>query len=166
MHNLHYVRTWAESPIEACQQVETYIQNWGDENNWRSIGGCVGEDGTVFISDSDARYCPEKEDTIERIAQKMQDFLDYPDSGYKAAFEEAAQSSDPKKLDWLVWYRAKKYCEHMTEVKYGRPEGSSFNIREDTVHDGEYAQFGISTDYDHPEEEDFKMYIVYVDMHS
>jgi hypothetical protein len=56
MHNLHIVVARAETAEEAMADVEGYNEGWGDENNWRSIAGAVGEDGTWHAGDGDSRY--------------------------------------------------------------------------------------------------------------
>jgi hypothetical protein len=43
MHNLHFVITTADSPEDACNNVETLISDFGNENNWRTVCGCVSE---------------------------------------------------------------------------------------------------------------------------
>ena len=46
MHNLHYIMVKADSANEAALNIESAIEHWGDENNWRVIGGIASEDGT------------------------------------------------------------------------------------------------------------------------
>lgn len=58
MHNLHFVVTRAESPQDACDNVETFISDFGNDNNYRTICGCVSEKNKVFINDSSGRYSP------------------------------------------------------------------------------------------------------------
>jgi len=58
MHNLSFVVTRAESPQDACDNVETLISDFGSEDNWHTICGCVSEKNKVFINDSSGRYSP------------------------------------------------------------------------------------------------------------
>ena len=68
MHNLHLAVIKANSPKEACIAVETETSSWGDENNWRSIGGCVSDKDEVYVSEEDARYYPDEDwNTIEKL---------------------------------------------------------------------------------------------------
>jgi hypothetical protein len=45
MHNLHFLLIKADSAVKAAFEAEHHILDWGDENNWRSIGGVASEDG-------------------------------------------------------------------------------------------------------------------------
>ena len=57
MHNLHYIVIKAESAEDAAESALLEIQNWGNENNWRSVGGVASEDGKDLIENhQDARW--------------------------------------------------------------------------------------------------------------
>ena len=60
MHNLHIAVTTAGSAEEAMQAVEALLAGWGDENNWSSVAGAVGEDGACHPGDADSRYAGER----------------------------------------------------------------------------------------------------------
>ena len=45
-HNVHFLLTKADSAKEAADNVLGEIASWGDDNNWRCIGGIASEDGT------------------------------------------------------------------------------------------------------------------------
>jgi hypothetical protein len=49
MHNLHYIIINADSASDAAESALLEIQDWGNENNWRSVGGVASEDGTDLI---------------------------------------------------------------------------------------------------------------------
>jgi hypothetical protein len=53
MHNLHLILINADSAEEAASSAENEILGWGDENNWRSVGGVASEDGTDNIENHD-----------------------------------------------------------------------------------------------------------------
>lgn len=56
MHTLHFILINADSAQDAATSAEGAILHWGDENNWRSIGGIASEDGTDDIDNhEDAR---------------------------------------------------------------------------------------------------------------
>src|SRR5262249_15532871 len=68
MHTLHFILINADSAQEAASSAESEILNWGNDNNWRSIGGVASEDGTDDIDNhegarwplsflGDARHC-------------------------------------------------------------------------------------------------------------
>jgi hypothetical protein len=57
MHNLHFILIKADSATEAASEAENLILDWGDENNWRSVGGVASEDGCDDIDNhGDARW--------------------------------------------------------------------------------------------------------------
>jgi len=46
MHNVHFILLSADSAQEAAESLTDEIASWGNENNWRSIGGIASEDGS------------------------------------------------------------------------------------------------------------------------
>jgi hypothetical protein len=46
---LHFIVVRADSAKEAAEDVTSEIINWGNEDNWRSIGGIASEDGSDDI---------------------------------------------------------------------------------------------------------------------
>ena len=77
MHNLHFCVVNASSPQEACDAVETEISEWGTENNWRTIGGCISEDNEVYSTYDknkewgNSRWCPHEGTTVEDINRQV-----------------------------------------------------------------------------------------------
>jgi len=66
-HNLHLIVVRAESGLDACNEAEDLLFDFGTENNWRSMCGAVSEDNEVYLN-GEGRYEPdEKSDTIEKI---------------------------------------------------------------------------------------------------
>jgi hypothetical protein len=53
MHNLHFLMINAGSAAEAADRTEAMILDWGNENNWRSVGGIASEDGSDDIENKD-----------------------------------------------------------------------------------------------------------------
>jgi hypothetical protein len=45
MHNLHLIRTKADSHSDALSLIEDYLLDWGTENNWSTVLGLL-----VFLS--------------------------------------------------------------------------------------------------------------------
>jgi len=58
MHNLHLILVNADSAEEAASTVENEILHWGDENNWRRIGGIASEDGKDDVENHDSARWP------------------------------------------------------------------------------------------------------------
>lgn len=53
MHNLHFILIKADSAEGAAPEVDNLILHWGDENNWRRVGGVASEDGSDDIENYD-----------------------------------------------------------------------------------------------------------------
>jgi hypothetical protein len=57
MHNLHFLLINADTAADAASEADSIILNWGDENNWRSVGGIASEDGSDDVSNhEDGRW--------------------------------------------------------------------------------------------------------------
>jgi hypothetical protein len=57
MHNLHFILIKADAATAAAFEAENLILHWGDENNWRCVGGVASEDGSDDIeNESDGRW--------------------------------------------------------------------------------------------------------------
>ena len=53
MHNLHFILIKADSAAEAAREAENLILDWGNENNWRCVGGIASEDSSDDIENHD-----------------------------------------------------------------------------------------------------------------
>ncbi len=53
MHNLHFILIKADAATDAAFEAENLILDWGDENNWRCVGGIASEDGSDDIENHD-----------------------------------------------------------------------------------------------------------------
>lgn len=75
MHNLHLITIKADNPKDACNDVENEIVQWGNENNWRTITGCIDETGEIFINDNYGRFNPKG--TLADIEQMIINWSQY-----------------------------------------------------------------------------------------
>jgi len=53
MHTLHFLLLKANSAKQAGAASQDLLLDWGNENNWRSIGGIASEDGSDDIENLD-----------------------------------------------------------------------------------------------------------------
>ncbi len=53
MHTLHFILLNADSAQEAARTAASEILHWGDDSNWRSIGGVASEDGSDDVENQD-----------------------------------------------------------------------------------------------------------------
>lgn len=172
MHNLHYVVVNAESGEDACNMVESEISEWGNENNWRSIGGAVSSNNEVYIVPTTeswgmSRWTPEPNHTIDMINEQVEKWLE-PEQYYKDQFNKCVAGEAVNPFDW---YGAKKYCNHMFELaqtKHFMKEGK-FDVLQNNFFEWSLDECGVThIDSSQLEDDDptLKQYVVFVDMHS
>ena len=160
MHNLHYCRVWAPDPETACQEVESQIMEWGNENNWRCIGGCVSQDNEIYVHDTHSRWIPEDGHTIETINDMVTGWL-IPSKYYQEKFHNCVWGKEETPFDW---YSAAEYCKHMYEKKVLGKD--TFDVLQDTFFEWVLDKCGVSDIAGYGEGDNNKIYIVYLDMHS
>ncbi len=168
MHNLHYVIIKATSHEEAWSEVESYIQDWGNENNWRTICGSVREDGETKSS-GEGRFCPTQgEDTIESINRDLLDDIKsvnlYGQTGFEALQKMEKGEMKLSDLTTNDWWSLREYAKHKY---YGSVINTDdFNLLECEYKEYKYDEFGVThCNYGNFDEEAMK-YVVFVDMHS
>lgn len=57
MHNQHILIVNAENGEEAVDEALGRIENWGDDNNWRSAIGALSATGEVYLTPAADRSC-------------------------------------------------------------------------------------------------------------
>lgn len=169
MHNLHYLVTRAETPQEACSQVETEISEWGTDNNWRTICGCISEDNEVYSS-GEGRWEPKEKDTIESINLMVTEWMN-DDDYQKKRFDMCANAENKNPFDW---YGAMKYCEQqfqkgttLSNIKHDKRE--TFDVLKDEYYSWSLNECGVTLlDYGGLDTEagGSKLYVVFLDMHD
>jgi hypothetical protein len=166
-HNLHFVVTKASSPKEACDDVRNYIEDWGNDNNWRTIMGCVSEDDEVYQDEKPDRYVWDDTATIEGINNLMRSEIDFdPNQGFDIVLELINNYKNGKDPGAPKWFLAKQFMEIMYQKSPHLKDGKvNFNILEDSIWDHKYDEQGVThTGYN--SDQDMKKYVVFVDMHS
>ena len=172
--NLHFIRVKADNPKDACNTVENTIEDWGTENNWRSIGGCVSSDNEVYrIVDEEnkfmnSRWVPDVDMTIEKINVMCNEWLK-PADYYKKQFDKCIDGKEESPFDW---YGAKKHCEHMYQkgmtlnsIKHDKRE--TFDVLKDEFYSWSLNECGVtSLDFIGGYSGGSKLYVVYLDMHD
>ena len=168
MHNLHYLVTRADTPQEACSQVESEISEWGTDNNWRTICGCISEDNVIH-STGEGRWKPELENTIENINLQVTEWMN-DDEYNKSNFDICSRGNSNNAFEW---YGAKKYCEQqfqkgmtLNSIKHDKRE--TFDVLKDEFYSWSLNECGVtSLDVSQLENDGgSKLYVVFLDMHS
>jgi hypothetical protein len=165
MHNLHFIVVRANSGQEACQEADSIIEDFGNENNWRTMCGAVSQDNEVYNAD-DGRYQPSETQwfTIEKINQCVNNWLKDSFLGETARkkFEKGETNLD----EWnqLELYSLSNYADHLSESIGFKHR--SFNVLEDTVFEYSYDQCGVTNFTELNANEEEKIWVVFCDIHS
>ena len=61
MHNLHLIRTNADSHSDAIGLVEDYLFSWGTENNWSTVLGSFCKEDKSFSESYDEKWLTKDE---------------------------------------------------------------------------------------------------------
>jgi len=162
MHNLHLGVVKADSPEEACKEVESRLSDWGDENNWRTICGCVSDKNEVYVHDEDGRWSinDEELDTIEKLNKLATSWITVDAEETKEMNDMMTAAVKGKTLESCDWYKIEQYAHDMRNAQ-GR---SSINVLEDELNSWEFSDNGV-TNFG-AAELDQQQYVVLIDMHS
>ena len=186
MHNLHLVRVKEKSHEDACNLVDDYLCNWGNENNWKSVGGSLCKDGTLKNHDDYARWMPVQLDEdgnsvpFEKVVSNLNSMCLSTLSGdeWSHNHQEAINEILGKSIEELVssefhsfdLWRVKEFLRFLYNTTYAREKVSklkSYDIfTSDPFYEGCYGDFGLSDISSQDTKKDCKTYIVFVDMHS
>lgn len=165
MHNLHLVVVKADSPENACNEVETQIMDWGTENNWITICGCISKSGENYEHESGG-WSPT---SIEEIKKDIIEDVRNGGNFDKETFDNVLSGvKNVNELGWLDWYHIKKYAEHMSDTAQfvSSIKDEDFDIWTASYKDWKLDEFGITNLNYGDGYGDGEYYIVFVDMHS
>jgi hypothetical protein len=186
MHNLHFLLINADSAEDAASEAESLILDWGDENNWRSVGGIASEDGSddvenfdggrwglSFLDDEDGipkegTYFSRAVAYLHRaIAEPVElpwgDGSTYPTfpSAFAALSGQLA-AFDPDSGNTCDLWALGRNLKHLSEVLDGaraRKQGEAIP----QFYDWQFESFGLT---DLTEQSDgAKRYLIFLDMH-
>ena len=154
MHNLHFVRIKSDNIKEACETVQTEIEDWGTENNWKTICGAVSKNGDSFNC-GEGRWEPNLND----VKDMMNDIYSKTDKHYQKAIDMLISN---KKISAHEWWCIQQYAEDQYQKEICTANGK-FNIWKDSYFSHQYDKSGLTAmDWF----EGGNQYIVFVDMHS
>lgn len=159
MHNLHLGVVVERTGEDACSSVEYHINDWGNENNWRTICGAVSADNDVY-SAGDGRWQPDEDcNTIEKINEMVSRWLQ-PDQYSKEKLMNCIWGKNESPFDW---YAAAQYCKQQFEVE--RLGGKEFDVLHDEFYSWKLDENGV-TNFGYSEQNEGKIWVVFIDMHS
>lgn len=167
MHNLHLMVVVAESPEAACIKVQNELNGWGDCDNWRTMIGCVSEDGEPYCADSEMwkSWGEGQELTLEWLVQMVHGWLHVNTEDEQEVKQHMMSWLAGKELQHMEWYEISDFCLHQSDRvdAINNLPVDTFNLFEDEFHFGHYDENGVT----HPEEDEVgERYAVLFDMHS
>lgn len=155
MHNVHYLRIKADTTSEAYAEAEDFLNNWGDENNYFVIAGCVDQNNQIHELDSESRFEP---DNLESIKETLSNIIKSP------PFQnlETQFINDPESLGKFDYYMLSKQIEWRFETYEFKEK--EIDIFEDTLYNCSINEIGLTELYGTGEGKN--IYFVTVDMHN
>ncbi len=177
MHNLHFILIKADSAAKAASKAENLILDWGNENNWRCVGGIASEDGSDDIENHDegawglsfldAKEGIPKEGTyFSRAVAYLHREITEPVTELPSKlleFSDKLRAFDPQHGDGLELERIGRDLQQLSEHVISRcvREGGN-EIPE--LYEWQFDHFGLTdrTEYS----DGTRRYLVFLDMHS
>ena len=163
MHNLHYVVVNAANHEEAEAAVESAIESWGDENNWRCICGSLNENGEAH-STGEGRWGEEL--TYEDVVKSLREAVHGEPWHEKEARTLMRSLLAGKKLRGMDFYTIRRYIEDLgaNADANGIPKEGAFDPFRASYYEWKLDEFGITNLAEEGSTE--PRFIVLVDMHS
>ncbi len=187
MHNLHYIIINAESAEEAAESALLEIQDWGNENNWRSVGGVASEDGKDLIENHQDAIWPlsslrpdnaSPDDNsyfawaLAEIWEKIEGNIELPYKPYEKSYDLRVTltgialellHSDTANAD-LLW-RAAENLKYLHQIARGRAYREMENAIPEFF-EWEFDRRGLTDLTLDVEADGTQRYLVMIDMHS
>lgn len=159
MHNLHIVRIKSDSPQDACDSVESAIMDWGDENNWHTVEGCIDTNDVVHkVTDKTAFLDQFK--SVDDIKKTLIDTIKHDVEYNKKVLDRCLEGKLDSPYDWIG---AENYCGLMFNVSKLNDGIDNLHIFEDELFPWRLDDVGL-TGMDELEGDNF--YFVVINMHS
>jgi hypothetical protein len=187
MHNLHFKLIKADSAADAASEAENLMFDWGDENNWRCVGGIASEDGSDDIDNHedggwglsflDAEAGVPKEGTyFSRAVAYLHRQIAYPVifpatprsthpdlNSAICELSDQLRAFDPERGDTFELWCLGRNLKHLSELMDGR-NAIKHGEEIPQFYDWQFDQFGL-TDMTE-QSEGARRYLVFLDMHS
>ena len=158
MHNLHLIRTNADSHSDAIGLVEDYLFSWGTENNWSTVLGSFCKEDKSFSESFEERYVTK--DELLNDPYRF-NFLTEVNDYYKEAFDRVSKLGGTGLVKSFDWRAAFQYCKEQAEIS-NLSDPTKVDIWSDTFYDGCIDEPGITELYSEGE----FTFVVLVNMHS
>ena len=166
MHNLHLAIIKTKTPKDACSEVESAIEDFGSENNWRTICGCVSLKNKVYDCD-EGLYVPTDMGitTIAKINRMVRGWVKNTSIFGKMAKQKLAKTKgkvDLSNWDSIELFSLERFAKHLKERSYLTEK---FDIRKlHEFYQYDYTECGVTNLVD--ESAEGEIYVVFIDMHD
>jgi hypothetical protein len=160
MHKLHLATVKADSPEDACNEIENEIVDFGNDNNWRTICGCIREDNKVYIHEDGGCFAPEKSMKISNVENMIRSWVG--SFGYDAREALVKFHIDDETLSAQDWWLLKQLCDHKEhQIDFNNEK---FNIWETEYRAWQLDDNGLTNLIQ--QSDGAKRYVVFIDKHS
>lgn len=171
MHNLHLVVTKADNAQDACDYVESQIQDFGNDNNWRTICGCLSSKGKAHDQTDplSGRWSPHHNEfnTLAKLNKMVEGWMK-PDYESQTAREKIKKGQ----TNFSTWNTGdlaslKRYVSELQQIaklkqsKKGKVV-KGFNVLKDELYPYQYTEMGVTQ----MEGDGKETFVVFVDMHD
>jgi len=172
MHFLHYVVTRANSGKEACSSVESEIESWGDEDNWRVICGAISEKNIIYNT-GEGRWLLDKNLTIKDVNKNVRSNWFELDGYSKKAFYNEIVKVKLGVINGINWWAITNGSKHFSALSYIENR-DTFDVLTDEFKSWELDENGITHLFNEEtkvaKEKAQKIYgdlwVVFIDMHT
>ena len=187
MHNLHFILIKADSAAEAASDTENLMLDWGNENNWRCVGGIASEDGSDDIEnngdgrwglcflDAEAGLPREgtyfsravaylKSEITESVTLTCEPFSTHPDlRSALGQLSDQLRAFNPEHGNSNDLWAISRNLQHLSELMDGRnvvKHGEEIP----QFYEGRFDHFGLTNMTE--QFDGARRYLVFLDMHS
>lgn len=165
MHNIHYLKTRSKSAEEACNYIENYVEDWGNENNYFSVCGSFNSDGSKFHELKGFNRWGIRNEagnilTFKEVEEHINNNIDsYKEKENPQQILDNALHND-RSGDW---YTLELFAKRGYQIATFKNK-ERFDISTDEYFAYQYDEFGLTNTYEGDENDE--EFIVMIDMHS
>ena len=182
MHHTLYIIVDAENGKEAMSIADAHIEDWGTENNWRTIIGAIARNGhKTYPTNDTSHHFSLKSTTLASINKYFQRTIRQPQPVWTRLkdMQEFVQklvdgNFSGKTIRELVadkdkdrFWAFKEFAQEIFAVSRHSAynDGEKFDVFKHTFRSGDYDEVSV-THADVPEDGTGKLFCVLVDMHT
>ena len=165
MHNLHIITINDEDGKSACLSAESYMVDWGTENNWRHAIIAISEKNEIYVKDDeDSRGWDISTDptmSVKTVNEIIKGWVDrYEITDLREIYATMKKILSKKKVKEMEYWSLHNWAHHMSNT-CRLPK--KLNVFKDTFNEGLYDKMGVTSALNDTDE---KKWVVFMDVHS